>query len=235
MSDYRIRYGWAIGPEGTYAANSALTLITPGDTTPDVSNGVLFYTNNTSATAISYFDVVGPGGGLGVSEHQTKCIRVFFRDSLTTVNNSGQIFLASSQGALAANTIMDFLFHNSAWYETGRSVNAQNAQEATPVVKSVSYSFSGTAPVTLLNVTTADRLYITVSAAASVVAGFAGGRSSQTLDMIIIGIGSSVFASQSAGVLQIPGTSAVLLSNSGTYRFHTYDGVLWSMAPPLTP
>lgn len=229
MSDFRISLGWAIGPEATYAANSGKTLIGHGDTTPDVSNGVLFYTNNTSPTTISYFDVVGQGGINGTTAHQGKRITVFFRDANTTIQNSGQIFLSSTQGAIAANTVMEFLYHNSSWYELSRSINTQTPQGAGGNVRAVSYSFSGTAAGSLLNVTTADRLYITVSAAASVIQGFSGGRSNQAIDMQVIGIGSTVFIAQSVGVLMLPGTDTALLSNSGTYRFVTYDGVVWRM------
>ena len=228
MSDFRIRYGSAIGPYGTAAATSSRHLLTPGDTTPDVTHGTFFVTANTSATTITYFDVYAAGGAATTAANG-KRITLLFQDAVTTIQNGGNLYLADTQGALPANSTLELLYYNSAWVETARGHNDQTPQVPAGAMRSVSYSFSGTAAGSLLNVTTADRLYITVSALASVVQGFSGGRSDQAIDLQVIGIGSTVFLAQSAGVLQLPGTDTALISNSATYRFVTRNGVLWNL------
>lgn len=56
MSDFRIRYGMALGPEGTVAHTSAGHLLPIDDTTPDVSQNVFWLTQNTGATTITHLD-----------------------------------------------------------------------------------------------------------------------------------------------------------------------------------
>ena len=108
MADFRIKFGLALGPEGSAAATSSQHLITPGDTTPDVSLGAFFQTANTSATTITYFDLVGRGGDIpgGISEHQGKVIVIRFQDAVTTIQNGGNIWLSNTQGTFDANSIL---------------------------------------------------------------------------------------------------------------------------------
>ena len=229
MSDFRIKYGSALGPEGTASATSAQNLLPPQDTTPDVSVGTFFVTNNTSAVTYTYFDVTGQGGQVSTS-HNGKWIRVLLQDGNTTIQNAGQIFLSDTQGALPSGSTIDLMYYNSAWREVSRSSNSQTQQAAGAAVRSVQYSIGGTAGGAVLNVTTADRLYIVATAAASVVTGFAGGRSNQAIDMnIVLSPGTTAFIAQSVGVLMLPGTDTMLLSHSATYRFVTYNGVEWRM------
>lgn len=231
MGAFRIKFGTAYGPYGTASGTSSQFLLTPQDTTPDVTNGTFFVTNNTSAVTITHFDVQVAGGLPGTAENG-KQIFILAQDNNTTIQNGGRIFLQDTQAALAQNSVIGLIYHNSAWYETYRSENDQTPQDVAN--RSVSYSFSGTAGN--FNVTTARYLLLTASATASVITGFVGGTSGQELLVKVVGLGSSVFFAQSAGVLALAGTTTVLMSNTAFYKFFTVNGVEWfSQSGLLSP
>lgn len=223
MSDTRVsKHGFAWGWYGGAGITSANYLLPPQDTTPDVTNGCFFVTNNTSAVTYTYFDL----SGYNATDRNGKYIMIHFRDANTTVQNSGQIWLTDTQGALPANSTLELVYYNSAWVEVGRSSVDQTPQVPGAGIRSVSYSFSDTRGGALLNVTTADRIYITATAAGAVITGFAGGRSNQAIDLVNLGT-FVAFLAQSAGVLTLPGTTTALMSGSATYRFVTFNGVEW--------
>ena len=116
MSDFRIRYGMALGPYGSVGISSAGHLITPGDTTPDVSLGTFFVTTNTSATTLTYFDVVGQGG-INPTANNGKVITLLFQDNLTTIANAGRIVYAGTNAAFTSGQTISFIFYNSSWYQ----------------------------------------------------------------------------------------------------------------------
>lgn len=217
MSDFRIKFGQAIGPEGTYAANSAATLITQGDTTPDVTTGCLFYTNNTSTTTISYFDVAGNDP---TSQHQGKVITVFFRDALTSVANSNQVFLSTGSGGLVpANTVVSFLYHNSAWYETSRSQNNQSVVQTIAV--------GGTNQTVAVN--GAQLILLAPSVTGTVITQFTGipaGHVFRVAKVPLAVHAASTVALQGAANLWLAGTTAIVMNNSAAYEFVSVDGTI---------
>lgn len=210
MSDFRVKYGYALGPEGTYASTSAQTLITPGDTTPDVSTGVLFYTLNTSATTITYFDVVGAGGINGVSTHQGKLITIFFRDALTSLTASSVFNLLGNEAAIPAGTISEFLFHNSGWYETSR-----NLPSATGSVEA--YTVGGTQNA--LNVAGVS-VAIILATGATTITGLSGGVAGQTVTIMknALAAGTAVTITGAAN-FWLAGTTSFVMNDSATYTF----------------
>ncbi len=215
---YRIKYGSAIGPLGTYAATSALSLFTAGDTSPDVTDGTLFYSNNTSATTITYFDVTGPGGQGGDSFHQGKVITVFFRDANTSIANGGQIFLAQgSGGAIPANTVIDFILHNSAWYERSRSQTNQNYVKTLAV--------GGTAQSIALG---GAQVVILVPTAATTITAITGippaGQFFILMKTIAAANAGTALTLQGGSNYFLAGTTAVVMNNSGSYTFLSVDG-----------
>src|SRR3990167_9507866 len=117
----------ALGKYNNFAANTA-GLFSENDTTPDVTNGVLFYSNNTTTTTITHFDLSVPGGGAGsnAGAFEGKVIKVIFIDSNTRLVNGGNLRLASSNGLQGPNNTIEMLYHNSAWTEFSRSYNQSN-------------------------------------------------------------------------------------------------------------
>ena len=221
MSDFRLKYGTALGPYGSVGATSAQNLLTPGDTTPDVSLGTFFVTANTSATSISYFDVVGPGGIDPITAQNGKWLVIRHQDANTTYTPSAVLLLTSTAGALPTNSIIQFIGYNSAWYEMSRTL--PSAASVTPYrIQRVSFGATG-----VFNVTSTNALYLTTTVAGATLAGFVGGVSGQTLDVTLLSIATATFISQSAGILSLAGTGAFAMSASGVYRFLCVDGTLW--------
>jgi hypothetical protein len=83
-----------------------------GDTTPDVSSGDIYSTNNTNPTTITTFD----------NGHAGQVIRIVFTDANTTIAESGNIKLSAAFTSTADDT-MTLLFNGANWYELSRSVN----------------------------------------------------------------------------------------------------------------
>lgn len=210
MSDFRVKFGMSLGPEGTYAANSALTLITPGDTTPDVSTGVLFYTNNTSATAVSYFDVVGPGGGTGVAEHQGKVITVFFRDGNTSLTAGNQLLLKGNTGVIPSGTVSGFLLHNSAWYETNRQQPLTTGNLTTLTIGGTDNAPSVVGLNTVILLTTAT----------TTITGLSGGYAGQAVSIMkaVAAAGTAVTITGAANFM-LAGTASFVMNDSAVYTF----------------
>lgn len=128
MGDTRFSHGLAFGKVNSFAFNGAVSgtagLIAEGDTTPDVTNGNLFYTNNTSTTVLTYFDLTTPHGtNLQAGLFEGKRITVLFLDDSTSLARTSQMVIAGSAGGAGSNNFVDLMFHNSAWIELNRSQN----------------------------------------------------------------------------------------------------------------
>ena len=133
MGETRFKNGLAYGPYGNFYATTA-GVFSQNDTTPDVSNGVIFYSNNTSTTAITHFDLQAPPGDTSPTFSQAyegKYIKVIFLDDSTRLVRGSQLVISGSDGAQGTNTALEFLYHNSAWVQTGVSHNAQSSVETT--------------------------------------------------------------------------------------------------------
>ena len=130
MGDFRINYGRALGRMNNfYARTDGLAAV--GDTTPDVTDIGLLYTNNTSNTSISYFDVRSPqGNNTQRGWFEGKELRVIFLDDSTTLVRSNQMLIDGGNATFGQNAVLDLIFHNSAWIEVARSEN-QNLITAT--------------------------------------------------------------------------------------------------------
>lgn len=223
MSEMRIKNGLAFGPYGTAGPTSSQHLIPPGDTTPDVSLGCFYLTANTSATTITYFDVMDQGGTPSTAANG-KLIKILFRDALTIVQNGGQLFLANTQGAIPSNTVMDFLYYNSAWYEVSRSKNNQSSTDFLAVQTRLNISAAGSSTI---NVTTANIVFLTVTGATLGILGFSGGVANQRITVVTAASDQIISYAQSAGNLALAGTNGFIASNSATYSFFTANGTLW--------
>lgn len=133
----RFKNSYALGQYANFFTNTA-GLIAQNDTTPDVSNGVLFYTNNTTNTVITDFEMTVPGPIPGGSAHNStaqqfegKVIEVIFLDDSTGLAQSSRMILSSSDNLQGANNSVRLLYHNSAWIELSRSYNNSQIVRAT--------------------------------------------------------------------------------------------------------
>src|SRR3990167_441437 len=127
MGDTRFKGGLAYGPYANFYANTA-NVFAQADATPDVTNGNLFFSNNTSTTVITNFDLTVTGGGAGsnAGAFEGKVIRVIFLDNSTSLANASPLILATSDNLQGANNSIELLYHNSSWIEFNRSQNQSN-------------------------------------------------------------------------------------------------------------
>lgn len=205
MGDFRWTYSIARGPVGNFQSRTD-NLFTSGDTTPDVTLGNLFYTNNATSTSITHFDVQGQNP---VSEHQGKEIRVMFLDGNTTLVRSAQLQTADGQDVTpAANAIFDFQYVNSAWYETRRNFNTPNvlAVDSTTFVSSVG-DLTINPGIEQLNVTVQAGSVFTLRR-------LVGGQIGQTVRIFAVN-STAILQTNSAG-----STGSFVTTSSGGTTFH---------------
>lgn len=122
--DTRFKNGLALGPYNNFFARSD-NVFSNGDTTPDVTDGVLFYTANTATTSITNFDLTSVGGGAGsnAGDFEGKLITIVMIDGSTSIANSPRILTANSSSIGAQDAVLDFVYHNSSWIQRGGSLN----------------------------------------------------------------------------------------------------------------
>ena len=125
MGDFRIPYGMALGKYNNFFATTS-NVFSESDVTPDVTLGSLFFSNNTSNTTITNFDVTGFGAGSQAGQFEGKVIEVVFLDGSTRLANASPLILAGSNGLQGANNSIRLAYHNSSWIELNRSYNASN-------------------------------------------------------------------------------------------------------------
>ena len=161
MHDTRFKNGLAFGPYANFFANTA-NVFSQADATPDVSMGNLFFSNNTSNTTITHFDLQAPPGDTSPTYHQVyegKAIRVIFLDDSTRLVNGGRLVLTGSEGLQGANNSIELLYHNSSWIEFNRSYNNNNVQEITSASLNLNYAV-GTGQVTIRGRGPSNVLYL---------------------------------------------------------------------------
>ena len=227
MSDFRIRYGLALGPYGSAGATSASHLITPGDTTPDVTLGAFFVTANTSATTITYFDVVG-GGGVDSTANNGKVISILFQDNLTTIANAGQIFQAGTQAAFTSGQTVSFVYYGSAWYQYPNSQVSGREDVKT---------FTLAAGSAALNVAGVRTAIVTPSGGAVTILGLSAGIIGQYVTILknAVSAGTGVNLLGQAN-FQLASTALLVMDGSAAYSFVCDNGTRFrELAGPSVP
>lgn len=223
MGDFRIPYGFARGPKANFSVRTD-NLLGQADTTPDVTLGNLFWTNNSGATTITNFDLSGVNGPNYASDFEGKEITVWMLDSNTTIQgNNSSIFLAGTNAALiGANTIVKFLYHNSAWYESDRTTHVDSVVTIQSNQLGVVGSFDAS-----------NRRVIRVLSAAASNAALrlaTGGEQGQELSLFAVGSTFTLTVNSAAAntfVLTSSASSTSFLVNlSGLLKF-TYLGSHW--------
>lgn len=141
MGDLRIVYGLAYGRQNNFYTiwqGKTDGLFAQGDTSPDVTKGYLFYSNNSGATTITDFDLSHPSGTSAAISglYEGKSIVVFFLDSNTTVAGS-RVYLNGTDNTFNRNSILELVYHNSGWYEMNRS-NVYSVQKPANIAGNMS-------------------------------------------------------------------------------------------------
>ena len=211
MSDFRVQYGMALGQYGPASSVSGGMLFPANDATPDVSSGTFFLTNNANATAVTYFDVQGPGG-LTSLNHNGKVVKILVNDNNTTFVNGGRLFLPGTGAAMTSGTIVEFVYYNSGWYCTNLTENLRSD------VQNVTVAGTG-AP----SVADARLLIITgTGGSTAVITGLSGGYPGQIVSIAKIAtavITDSVCSLLTTTDFILAGTSALTMNGSSVYTF----------------
>lgn len=123
MPAFRIPNATAYGRYANFQTRTD-NLFADQDATPNISNGTLFWTQNSTATSITYFD--GQSNGVyGPEEGQT--IIVGMLDGNTTFVASSQLRLEGAVDVTPAiGAVFHFIYRGSAWFELFRSYNTAN-------------------------------------------------------------------------------------------------------------
>lgn len=244
MGDLRIRYGVALGREYNFFAGipgqkgylaGTDGLFGQGDTTPDVTNGCLFYTNNTGSTTITDFEMFVPSGqgnpGGRVGHFEGKEITVVFLENNTRLARSSRIQLNGTNGLIGSNGLIKFLYHNSSWLEQHRSYNSSD------YLKTNSALLGTTGAITVLgNVRTVE--IFTAAGSASIVRTAVGGEQGQQLTLVGVGGSNSTIIVNSAAnntfvVTTSLSSTQFRLMNSGAITF-VYVGNNWLEVRPVS-
>ena len=210
MGAFRIPYALAYGKYGNFQARTD-NLFASTDATPNISQGYLFWTNNASATSITYFD--GATNGL-INPEEGQEIKVICLDNNTTFVNSNQLRLREGANIPApTGSSWDFIYHNSTWFETYRSYNTAGVL----ALESANVAAGGV--ITINPAVTAVTL-LTGASSAMNIQRMDGGYTGQLVT--VIGIGSSVtLTTNSAGandtfvVKTVAGTTAIITGSFG--------------------
>src|SRR3990167_5708615 len=217
MGPTRFPYGEAKGFVNNFNyRNSTANLLAEGDVTPDATLGNLFYTNNTSNTTITHFDLQDYANRS--TSYEGKMITVFFIDNSTRIANAGQLFLASSDNLLGAQNSITLMHSRSGWYELYRSYNNRTDVQTYTIAAQSSINVERT-KVAIVTNTGAGSVFLSA---------FSNGQVGQLLTVMAGTSGLSLFV-QSGGNIQIQGTNAYLVSISGAYQFVKRAANLWSM------
>ena len=219
MANFRFKHGVARGPVGNFSARSD-NVFGSTDTTPDVTLGNLFYTNNASATSITHFDVSGQNA---LSEHWGKEIKVIVLDNNTTLVDGAQLRLRDGQSVTpAAGAAFEFLYANSVWYESYRSYNTAN-------VITVRSGDLGTTGVFSINPSVRVVGMLAGGSSSMTVERMTGGYTGQEVTILVLG-SSVTFVTNSAGatdsfvVKTVAGTSAIWTGSLGVTFVRAVQG-----------
>lgn len=228
MGDFRIPNGFAYGRLNNFFARTD-NLFAEADSSPDVTLGSLWFSNNSTNTTITHFDltVTGPiPGGSGHGNYagafEGKEINVMFLDGSTRLVNGGNLILSTSDGLQGANNTIRLIYHNSAWIEFSRSYNNSSIVS----VSSLNLGVAGIVSV-LGNVKT-----VQISAEAgtnSILRRATGGEQGQIITLIASGGSDALIVVNSAANDTFVSTSSASstqfrLMSSGAISFVRYLG-----------
>ena len=219
MGAFRVPYAFAWGKYGNFS-NRTDNLIASTDATPDISGGSLFWTNNASATSITYLD--GKTNGL-INPEEGQEVRIGVLDANTTFVDGAQFRLRDGVNTPATpGSFWHFVYHSSAWYETYRSYNTAG------FIQALSGALGTTGLLTINPAVTAVTL-LTGASSSMTLRGMPGGYNGQRVTLSVIGssvtlVTNSAGATDSFVVNNVAGTTAILTGSISVTFVRTVAG-----------
>lgn len=219
MGAFRIPYAFAVGKYGNFA-NRTDNLIGSTDATPNISGGYQFWTNNASATSITYFD--GATNGL-INPEEGQEVRIGCLDAVTTFVNSDQLRLRDGVNVTAPpGSFWQFIYRTSSWFETYRSYNTAGFFTALS-------GALGTTDILSINPAVTNVALLSGVSSSMTLRGMTGGYNGQRVTLSVIGssvtiISNSAGASDSFVVNTVSGTSAIMTGSESVTFVRTVAG-----------
>lgn len=211
----RFPYGRARGFVNNFNYRSSTAgLIASTDATPDVTDGGLFYTNNASATTITYLDLLSYANK--AADYEGKEVTLFFLDSNTSIANGGQMFLSGTANAFQATESITLMHSRSGWYEMQRSRVNRTDMGTVNVGGTVGLNVDFRRVIQL----------VATGGATNTVASISGGQVGQQTTIFNRSGGANVVIN-SAGNIFIGGTNAVTLLSNQYYSLLKVDSSQW--------
>lgn len=234
MGDSRLT-NFALGKYANFYSTSA-NVFAQNDTTPDVTNGVLFFSNNTTSTVITNFDLTGFGAGSQAQQFEGKVIEVVFLDDSTGLANNARLVTASSGNFQGANVSTRFVYHNSSWVLFGTNYKAPDTVrvDSNNIGSYVADTTSGT-----VNITGNTRSILAFAYATSplVIRRVLNGQQGQPLSIVAAGPSDVLVIVNSAATGTFASTSSTSstqfrLASSGVISF-VYSAAQWLESKPV--
>ena len=217
MGPTRFPYGTARGFVNQFNYRGTTAGDISNSTTPNVTLGDLFYTNNATGTVITNFVLDDTANR--IAEYQGKVITVVFLDANTQIDNAGALQLVGTNNLLGQNNSITLRYDRGNWFETSRAT--PNRTEAAAV------NVGGTA--TSINADGREFIALVgTGGAANTIASISGGQVAQRITLRVASGGANVLIS-SAGNIWIGGTNAVTLLSSGVYDLMKVNSAQWSL------
>jgi len=230
----RIRYGYALGRENNFYTGVAGQkgylagtdgLLAQGNTSPDVTLGNLFYTNNSGATTITSFQLNHPSVGklttAGSAANlaglfEGKVINLVFLDSNTTL--SGSSLALQGDGGFNTGGAISLLYHASSWYEFHRSNPYKNNSFTQGGSSSINANFANT--------------IIFTGESANVLTSVSGGYTYQTIFVVNNNSGTNVSISTAGNIRQSATAAAsgiYTLTSGGVVELTKTGANIWAI------
>ena len=218
MGPTRFPYGQALGFTNQFNYRGTTAGNITGTATPNVTEGSLFYANNTDVLTITNFILSDTANRQ--AEYEGKLINVFFIDTATRIANTAPLVLQGTDNlavgtASAGASFFTLMQSRGSWYEVDRA--QPNRSEVTTFVTNAqsSLNIDGVRVVRLNN----------TGATTNTIIAFSGGQVGQELTVMQVGSNATRFIE--GGNIFIGLTNAMLINASGAYKFIKFDNTNW--------
>ena len=218
MGPTRFPYGQAHGFVNQFNYRGTTAGNITGSTAPNVTEGDLFYANNTDALTITNFILSDTGNRL--AEYEGKAIKVFFLDTATRIDNAAPLVLAGTDNlrvgtASAGVSWLQLMHSRGTWYETGRSQPHRSTVSTLAINANSSANVDGVKLLILNNTGATTTALIALS----------GGQVGQEIN--VISQGSNVNVIKAGGNIFLAGTDGIAVNASGFVRLIKVSATAW--------
>lgn len=211
---------FALGKYNNFQARTD-GVFTSTDTSPDVTDGVLFYTNNATPTTITDFDLRPTSQTPG--EYEGKKIVVVFLDTNTRLAKSSALKVPDGVTYHDAGDVASFIYHGSAWYQTSESKNKTVDVLTKTLVSGNTYNL-------IVNKDTVNYALATTMVNMSV-RSISGGYLGQEINVFNVSVGTGILYIMSDGNINMSSAQVIISPTAGAAKFICVSSspVIWNL------